>query len=262
MIRNRNSNSVIKNEPLKNAIKKVIEDNSQKNQNDLVDKMIEAYFYTMIKFDSPDSTAEHISSATVLRKVDGQNKSFLPVFTDQDEMKKSKTDAGFEEVILDFKELTDIIYSNGSDFSGFIINPDSDEIIIDDELLKYILEKKLNPNADHKVVLRKDDSLEVVELSDDVYPSEMIEALKKYFLINSKIDKAYITFIRQENSQSYLLVTDFDGERDEIFAEISKIAKPFLYNTYLDQLQYDTKFGKEVTKGLKPFYRRKILGIF
>lgn len=260
MIRKDNIKENITNKNLKSVITKVLSENSQENQNLLVDELLGADLYVLVDFEQGKDNK--ISSITMLKTINADQESYLPVFTDVNEMESAQKSSGFEETLVSFNELYEIVCNKESEFSGFIINPGSDEIIIDKELLTYIKENKLNPEKNHKVVIKDTDDIEVSKLSEDLYPTDMINALKKYFEKNQNISKAYITYIKQEGSQSYLLVTDFEGDKEKTFREISDIAKPYLYQIYLDQLEYNTTFGKEITSNLKPFYRKKIFGIF
>ena len=81
-------------------------------------------------------------------------------------------------------------------------------------------------------------------------------------MIFSKKKKTSMQLTLDCSTTIYLLVTDFEGDKDIIFKKISEKVKPHLKNIYLDQLEFNTEFGKEVTKDIKPFYRKKTFGIF
>jgi len=94
------------------------------------------------------------------------------------------------------------------------------------------------------------------------YPKNIIDALNTHFKSQKNINAAYFTILNQNGHRSYLLITDFTGNKDDIFKKISSVVKPHLKGVFLDQLEYNTEFGKQVTKDLKPFYKKKVFGIF
>ena len=198
----------------------------------------------------------------LLQTLNENKEAFLPVFTNEKEMQGAKEKCSFEEVLLDFDDISGIILDKTSDFKGFIINPTSDNIIIEDELIQYMLQKKIAYYEDGEITIKAGEELGIDEFEKDEYPFDMIDALKNHFKSQKNIISSYIRFLNRNGEQSYLLITEFTGDKDTTFMQISQIAKPFLKDIFLDQLEFNTPFGKEVTKDIIPFYKKKKLGIF
>lgn len=260
MIRKQDFNPNFSNNNLEIAIKQVLKDNSQDNQNVLIEEIKNTYLFTLVDINEKED--ENKGSINLLQTLNENKEAFLPVFTNEKEMQEAKEKCSFEEVLLDFDDISGIILDKTSDFKGFIINPASDNIIIEDELIQYMLQKKIAYYEDGEITIKAGEELEIDEFEKDEYPIDMINALKNHFKSQKNIMSSYIRFLNRNGEQSYLLITEFTGDKDDTFMQISQVAKPFLKGIFLDQLEFNTPFGKEVTKDITPFYKKKKLGIF
>ncbi|KXA18843.1 hypothetical protein HMPREF3221_01575 [Fusobacterium nucleatum] len=61
-----------------------------------------------------------------------------------------------------------------------------------------------------------------------------------------------------EKDKSWLLILDFEGDRNYIFSKISQAARNYLGNMYLDMLHYEDDFAKNAVINHKTFYNKKI----
>ena len=57
-----------------------------------------------------------------------------------------------------------------------------------------------------------------------------------------------------EKDESWLLVVDFKGDKNEIFREINDAARNYLGMRYLDMIAYDDEFATKSVENHKPFY--------
>lgn len=260
IIRKKDFKDNFSNEALEFAIKEVLKDNSQDNQNLLIEEILNTYLYTLIDVSEKEDTKS--KSLNLLQRLNDNKEAFLPVFTNIDEMIYAKQKCDFEEVLLDFDEIVGVILDKTSDFKGFIINADSDEIVIEDELINYIIDKIQEKKDETKVEIAIGEEVEIDEIDKQYYPKDMVESLINHFKENKNITKSYLRLLTRNNEQSYLLITEFNGSKDETFSKISEVVRPYLKDVFLDQLDFNTKFGMEVTKDIKPFYKKKRLGIF
>ncbi|MNN69835.1 hypothetical protein D3C81_1856530 [compost metagenome] len=88
----------------------------------------------------------------------------------------------------------------------------------------------------------------------------MIAAVKAYMKTQKGIIKAYLRLMAKDNEQSYLLIVDFEGNKDEIFRGIAETATPHLNGMPLDMVSMDG-WANEV-KELDPFYKKKRFGLW
>ena len=254
MIRKKDIAANFSNEYLEALIKNVLENNSQDNQDFFTSELSGSYLYTLV---SVDETAQ--KNMTMLRTLEDKD-TFLPVFTNENEMEAVKAKYDFETVLISFVEICDLILYNGSDYKGIMINPDTDRIIVDKELLEYIVD--LHREVDDVITINEGQSVEVMSIDKKNEPKNIMNVLNDLFKKEKSINAAYLKLLNHNGNLSYLLVTDFEGDKDIIFKKISEKVKPHLKDIYLDQLEFNTEFGKEVTKDIKPFYRKKTFGIF
>lgn len=242
------------NEHLEKLISNVVKENSQDNQDFLIIELAKSYLYTSVKAKNEEETKFS------LLQVEENDQKLLPVFTNEDEMEQVKSCEGYEIVLVDFKDLMEVILYQENEYAGYIINPGSSKVIIDKELMEYIID--IHRTHDGQVHINANDVLSMQEMEKKEYPQNIINVLNAYFKSEKSINAAYMTILTQNGNKSYLLVTDFTGDKEKIFKKISETVKPHLKDIPLDQLEYSTEFGKELTKDIKPFYKKKIFGIF
>lgn len=242
------------NKYLETLISNVLKENSQDNQDFLTIELAQSSLYTLINIKDEENGKVDLVS------VSENGSNLLPVFTSEKEMTIAKEQDDFEIVLVDFSELTELIVYEDNGYDGFIINPESSKVIIDKELIEYIIDR--NRLEDGTVNITKADTISIEEMEKKEYPKDIINILNAHFKSQKNINSAYFTILNQNGHRSYLLITDFTGDKDTTFKKISALVKPHLKNAFLDQLEYDTEFGKQVTKDLKPFYKKKVFGIF
>lgn len=242
------------NKYLETLISNVIIENSQDNQDFLTIELAKSSLYTLI------NVIDEENNKVDLLSVSEDGNTLLPVFTNEDEMRFAKEQGKFEVVLIDFSELIELIVYEDNGYGGFIINPESSKVIIDKELIEHIIDR--NRLEDGTVNITKADTISIEEMEKKEYPKNIIDALNTHFKSQKNINAAYFTTLNQNGHRSYLLITDFTGNKDDIFKKISSVVKPHLKGVFLDQLEYNTEFGKQVTKDLKPFYKKKVFGIF
>ena len=191
---------------------------------------------------------------------DSKGRTFLPVFTDWEELRKwdKYKDSFVQTLILSFDDMSAITAGKG----GIVINPFSDNYVISAE---NVLSMKR-----HKDVLTKGYTEEVVQKETRVqigdpanYPKELVEAIKRYAGKNKGIKAIWLKLMIKEGKKSYLLIVDAD-DAPSYFGGISDAAQPYIEKgMYLDMVAYNTEFGRNAATG-KPFYERsrKIFSIF
>ena len=179
---------------------------------------------------------------------------YMPVFTDWEELRKDKryAEGHVDALIVDFDDIAAVTGSR----AGAVVNPFSHSFVISPENLIHM--KK------HKEVLERGYSENTVEKDTKVLigdpvdpPMEMLEAVRKYAKENRDIRSIWLKLMEKEGEKSYLLIVDFDGDRQKIFSGIADAAVPHIRNGLpLDMIPYDDGFGRRASSG-EPFYRKK-----
>ena len=90
----------------------------------------------------------------------------------------------------------------------------------------------------------------------------MIDEICKYLKTKKNVNAAYLRLMVKDIEQSYLIVVDFSGDKNEVFSGIANAGVPFSNGKYLDFVPLSSSFGKEAVENVIPFYKKKKFGIF
>ncbi|WP_257676462.1 enhanced serine sensitivity protein SseB [Clostridium felsineum] len=241
----------------------------------MLDELVSAKYLVPIKVrnGAPIISREQIN--TVLNKKDTEiasivsddDTNWLPAFTDWEEFERIYHKNMWKGYIASYDELMELC----SKMSGVVINCRGLALHID-EKNRRVLEQYEKGNEDI-IEEKNEEEEEVVEkkvepkdtqitLSEpEEYPKEMIEAIKEYMRSKKSINKAYLRLMMKNQNKSYLIVIDFSEKDKKVFDEIAEVAIPYLDGKYLDMVQMD-KWAKEALVDVKPFYKKKFLGLF
>lgn len=167
-----------------------------------------------------------------------------------------------QAMILTFDDYAALVLKENSMASGFVINPNGENIPFDKDLIRYMLRHK---EADAKPVFAE----KVVEKNTTIklgeplfYPTELVQAISDCLRKHKNVKAAYFQIKEEEGEFSYLLVLDIRGEKGELFQNIGDAAAKYLDGMYLDMMLCDKGLGREVARKTKPVYRKKRFGIF
>lgn len=87
------------------------------------------------------------------------------------------------------------------------------------------------------------------------YPEEMTKAICRAVKSNKNVHALYLLLMIIDKEQSYLIVADFEGDKDSIFGMIANAGMPYSNGKYLDLVRFDSEFGRNAVKDVKPFYK-------
>lgn len=188
-----------------------------------------------------------------------QNKFFIPVYTN---IENAKNNSLFKDnckiQVMTFDDMKETILDNEF-LEGFVINPSTHQITLDKESVNRLSIQKENiVNTYTTEEIDPNTDIIFEEITD--IPNELIDKLISYFIKKDYINKCWILDMKYNNTKSHLLVVDIDNNIDNTFYEISQIVNPYLVNTPLDMIAYNTKdtleFSKKAIKNIIPFYER------
>jgi hypothetical protein len=94
------------------------------------------------------------------------------------------------------------------------------------------------------------------------YPEELIQAISECLKGRKNVNAAYFQVMEAKGEVSFLLVVDFQGDKDELLQSIADAADKYLDGMYLNLMAYDNESGREVARKTKPIYKKKLFGIF
>ena len=244
-------NKTNENERLKKLLKKIDEDNSPELENEILEEIImKANFLSYINSNELESTFGNINF-NVLKTDD--NKTYLPAFTDLEELSKWGIPANMNTITLNFDDYAEIILDNDS-IDGLVINPFGDYYIISKEGLKELKEMKKERLKINEIRIETNSKILISEPKH--YPTIMMEAITNCCNDLGNINKAWLLEMMTEKDKSWLLVLDFEGDKNYIFSKISQAARNYLGNMYLDMLPYEDDFARNSVQNHKAFYSK------
>ena len=244
-------NKTNENERLKKLLKKIDEDNSPELENEILEEIImKANFLSYINSNELESTFGNINF-NVLKTDD--NKTYLPAFTDLEELSKWGIPANMNTITLNFDDYAEIILGNDS-IDGLVINPFGDYYIISKEGLKELKEMKKERLKINEIRIETNSKILISEPKH--YPTIMMEAITNCCNDLGNINKAWLLEMMTEKDRSWLLVLDFEGDKNYTFSKISQAARNYLGNIYLDMLPYEDDFARNSVQNHKAFYSK------
>lgn len=189
--------------------------------------------------------------------------SWLPAFTDWPEFEKVYDKTVWSSNIASYEDLLAV----SDNMSGIVINCRGVALRIDpgnrERIEAYRKARdggeRTAANSVEKVVVPKDTQVLLGEPAH--YPAAMIEAVKACLKTHKSVNEAYLRLMIQGETQSYLLIVDTSGEPETVFESIFAAAAPHLQGMPLNLVKQEGTWEKE-TGNLKPFYKRKRLGLF
>lgn len=263
--------SIDVNKPVENpklsSLLKELRNSEADLQQDLHEKIAEeiamnAYLLAMVNMD--EDKIEKKDDNTVVFKKDAQisfvmlkdqnENDYLAVYTDWDEIGKNEEFKNIKvnTFILSFDDMVAI--TNGK--AGIVINPFSDNYVISNENVVHMKKHKDNLIKGYSEnVVEKDTQVKIGDPAN--YPIEMVEAIKAYSKTNKNVNAIWLKLMIKDYEQSYLLIVDFNGDREKVFSSIASVATPYIQGGLpIDMVSYSDSFGKEAAIG-EPFYKRK-----
>ena len=167
-----NIDEFTENQKLKELLKKMYEDNSSELENEILEEIImKVNFLSYINSNENETNFENINF-NVLTTDD--NKIYLPVFTDLEELSKWGIPEKMNTITLNFDDYVEIILDNNID--GLVINPFGDSYILSREWLKELKDMKKERLKVNEVRIEANSKILIDKPKH--YPTMMMEEIK------------------------------------------------------------------------------------
>lgn len=191
-------------------------------------------------------------SFVMLTADDGAN--YLPMFTKRAEMERWKSNTEKNTVLMGFDNFSTIVETNPN-CAGIVINPFTQNLVIPREFVADMAQRRqILRDGQTSSVLTADTPCELYTLSP--YPMEMSSALVETAKGTGAIDALWLRGAKLEGSDGYLLLVDFNGDRNVVFSRLGQAARPFLKKMPLHIVDAKSGFGANAVKNVMPFYTR------
>lgn len=185
---------------------------------------------------------------------------FYPAFTDMEEVKKWGIfgDENPTTVLMNFEDYL-LMMDNNTNSEGFVVNPFSDNVILNRRTVEHLRNKK--DDVIHGIRQQRFKPGEKVMIGDpQEFPVMLAEDIREYLRTNDKVKKAWLRVMIQDDVAGYLIVIDAesDEELNTIFRGIAAAARDRLDDmTKLNMVSLTDRFGESAAKDCMPFYDRE-----
>lgn len=181
-------------------------------------------------------------SVPAITSADG--KKIIPFFTDWNEMAKYDKDKKFKGFVTTFKDIENFCKKGDC----IAINPFGVNMLIDNNTVNII--ESVVKNRDN------DSGEKAVVFELDIYPEKMTESLNEYFDKCGSVKAAYMKGMRKSGVAGYLIIIDFEGEKNPVFGGAAEAVKPHTEGLPVYFAKYESSFGKSAVGTTKPFYQK------
>ena len=182
-------------------------------------------------------------------------RSFYPVFTDHEQLAKWEQMKNPKTLILTFDDYAAMVLKN-EQAAGIALNPFSDNLVLDRKMIMQLKTgKDLRTKGVSRQKITRDTKVMLGEPKE--YPTAMIEAVRAHLAGVPEVKRVWLRLMMRDTLQSFLLVVDFEGNRDTVFQGIAGAARPHLGKRYLDMVSWQDDFGKKATEKIIPFYQKQ-----
>lgn len=180
-----------------------------------------------------------------------EGKQFFAFFTDWIEFRKFDKQKKLSGNIVGFEDLKYFSKQHG----GVVINPFGFNLILDENMIN-IIESVVLGKQDvniERLTVEKDTKVMLGDPKEK--PTELIEAISKCLKNHTEVKSAYLRLMIKDNVESWLLVIDFDGDKNALFGDIAKSALAYSKGKYMDFIKLGSEFSKNAIKDTEPFYK-------
>lgn len=248
-------NKPVENPELVKAIYSMFENNTSIMQSKMIDEVMRAKFINpiVINKDAPETGGSEAIDFHMLENA--ANQKFFMAFTDWQELEKWKKNKGQQTAILTFDEYAKMVLDEKSVSEGFVINPFSENLIFNKQLIASLNEqKKAMLSGISQSTTQKDTQILIGK--PEVFPQEMADAISGYLKTVSNVKAAYLRIMVKEKVPSYLIVVDSIGEPGEVVRGIADAANPYLKEMQIALFPLESDLGKTATANVEPFYKK------
>lgn len=222
------------------------------NERDFFHKLVTANFLAPVILTSKPTNnnqktvPKNGTTIDFLGITNSENESFLPTFSDWEELRKWHKGSTIQTVVMTFDDYKKMI-ANSSSWTGLALNPFGENLVLTKDQMTKI---------SNTARIEKDESV-IIGIPKD-YPRKMVDAIKSCLPKLAQVSSVYLlTMVRNNTDESYLIVIDADGEENNVFKEVGNVARKYLNNDEkVDFVSLSDSFGKEVVKDHKPIYQK------
>lgn len=225
--------------------------------------LVESDFFIVQEGPPPETSGRKTLSegtSLQLRNIEWEGRSYIPVFTSLPRLQATiQAEVGYLALnALEFMKITqgaELLLNPGSDY-GKAFTKEEIASIVDGSIWK----------PTEQYIAKKETQVMIGQPSN--YPTMLADSLTRYFKKTKQVKKAYLAhFFNPDNDEKphTLVAVQVTGDWDSVMAGAGMVARDTeVPDPPVDFLQITGRGGIEdyFTNDCKPFYERKLLGIF
>jgi len=229
------ANKEIRNDELKMSIITLKLQDDKESEEVFINELKNSYFLI------PAVNDNKKDELTFMLLCDQKNNNYFQAYTDKDEYNKWDEAINSKNFVLTFDELANIVISSGEEIKGLVINPFTENVILNKEYLEKIF--KIN-----KIFI---DKLKKC-------PTKVKNVITKVLKQQEQVKEAYLLYIEKNNIPGYLLIIDSDiKDQNKLYDKIGKNVTDNIDQINIDIISTNDEIAKEVIKDKKVFYTKK-----
>ncbi|MGN1119040.1 MAG: enhanced serine sensitivity protein SseB C-terminal domain-containing protein [Oscillospiraceae bacterium] len=186
---------------------------------------------------------------------DAKGNSYYPAFTSMKEFGKwepmAKTDP--QTITVTFSDLARMILGQ-SGAAGFVVNPFSDNLLINKEAVKRwneILQYRTKGYAERKLTSESEISFSEYE----AIPLSLISALKTAADKSGGVNAMWLRPMTVDGEKSHALIVDYADNSMQVTTALGNAAKEFIGEMNLNIFNVKDGIGQAATQNIEPFYK-------
>lgn len=257
--------NVLNSKGLLDAIAEMIANNTPESQSKMMDKMVDAQYLAPVSITPPPETNGYMANITLPPDAqlrfhmieNGMGQRFFLAFTSFEEMAKWRENANVQSIVVTFDDYAGMLAKAEGDenVGGFVIDPFGANLVFSKSqaiAIKGMKDKRDSGTSAH--VIKEGEEVYIGEPAK--YPTEMVEAIKKYLEGQDAIKKAYLQLMMHGDDESYLIVLDYLGDKKEVFDALAEVARPHTGGMLLDIMGSGSDLGGKIVAKVTPFFEK------
>lgn len=257
--------NVLNSKGLLDAIAEMKANNTPENQSKMMDKMVVAQYLAPVSITPPPETNGYMANITLPPDAqlrfhmieNGMGQRFFLAFTSFEEMAKWRENANVQSIVVTFDDYAGMLAKAEGDenVGGFVIDPFGANLVFSKSqaiAIKGMKDKRDSGTSAH--VIKEGEEVYIGEPAK--YPTEMVEAIKKYLEGQDTIKKAYLQLMMHGDDESYLIVLDYLGDKKEVFDALAEVARPHTGGMLLDIMGSGSDLGGKIAAKVTPFFEK------
>ncbi len=229
------TNKEVRNDELKTAMITLNLQDDKQSEDEFINELRKAYLLV------PAINEQKKDNMMVFMLLTNQTGDhYFQCYTDMDEYNKWGDAQESQSFVLTFDEFANIILSCEDDIKGLVINPFTENIVLNISALTNIFRMG-------KVYIDEVSSC----------PKKIRDKIEKILKKKELVDHAYLMNMKNDNVPGYLLIIDSKVQnKKKLLSEIGNEIKKSFDEINIDILSSTDEIAKDVIKGKKPFYNK------